>query len=318
MIGKIIVGKSFGGCVRYVVQKEKVEVLYGEGIRLENTVQITRDFNMQRKLNPELGQAVAHVSLNFSTNDKDRLTNEVMLEMAREYLKEMNIRDTQVLIVRHNDANHPHCHLIYNRVDNHGKTISDAYQRKKNSKVCKDMTLRYGLYMAEGKSLVNRLALKGPDKQKYQMHDIIRAASLTARNWEQFEKFLEKQGVMLQYKYAGKTAKVQGVSFKMGEYSFKGSELDRNLSFGKLDKMFEVNQGLKQAVRAERIDEGQSGSLANQLREAIAGNSYKEGLLDILLNSEIYIAPEPEPFRLRKKRKAGAKSKARVSADNHQ
>lgn len=310
MIGKIIVGKSFGGCVRYVVKKEKAEVLYGEGIRLENTSQMTRDFNMQRKLNPELGQAVAHISLNFSAGDRDRLTNEVMLEMAKEYLKKMGIKDTQVLIVRHNYAKHPHCHLIYNRVDNHGKTISDAYQRRKNIKVCRDMTLKYGLQMAQGKSLVNRLALKGADKQKYLMHDRVRAASLTARNWEQFGKLLEKQGVMLQYKYAGKTAKVQGVSFKMGEYSFKGSELDRNLSFGKLDKMFEVNQGLRQAVRAERIDEGQSGSLADQLREAIADNSYREGLLDILLNSEIYVAPEPEPCRLRKKKKGQVKEQS--------
>lgn len=303
MIGKIVVGKSFGGCVRYVVQKEKAKVLYGEGIRLENTPQMTRDFNMQRKLKPELGQAVAHISLNFSITDKHRLTNEVMLEMAKEYLKGMNIKDTQVLIVRHNDADHPHCHLIYNRVDNHGKTIPDAYQFRKNVKVCKDMTLKHGLHIAVGKSKVNRLALKGADKQKYIMHDLIRTAGLTSRNWKQFEKQLAKQGITLQFKYAGKTAQVQGVSFKMGEYSFKGSELDRNLSFGKLDKMFEVNQGLQQAVKTERIDEGQSRSLANQLREAIADNSYQEGLLDILLRSEMYIEPDPEPFWLKKKKK---------------
>ena len=33
-------------------------------------------------------------------------------------------------------------------------------------------------------------------------------------------------------------ARVQGVSFSKGEYTFKGSEIDRSFSFSKLDKCF--------------------------------------------------------------------------------
>ena len=163
MIGKLAAGKNFGGCVRYVEQKQGSEVLYGEGIRLEDTAKMTRDFNMQRLLNPLLEKAVAHISLNFSTNDQDKLDNETMLKLAKEYLEKMDIRNTQVLIVRHNDAAHPHCHIIYNRVDNNGKTISDSFQHRKNVAVCKEMTLKHGLYISEGKDKVNRLALKGTD-----------------------------------------------------------------------------------------------------------------------------------------------------------
>ncbi|KAB6165751.1 mobilization protein, partial [Bacteroides xylanisolvens] len=38
--------------------------------------------------------------------------------------------------------------------------------------------------------------------------------------------------------YKGQTGEIQGVSFSKGEYTFKGSEIDRNFSFSKLDKCF--------------------------------------------------------------------------------
>ena len=58
MIGKPITGKSFGGCVRYVLDKKDATVLHGEGVRLHDTRSITQDFNLQRKTRPELGKAV--------------------------------------------------------------------------------------------------------------------------------------------------------------------------------------------------------------------------------------------------------------------
>ena len=85
------------------------------------------------------------------------------------------------------------------------------------------MTLSHGLHMAIGKTLVSRQALKGTDQKKYQMHDMIRSVSLTAKNWKQFEKQLASKGIEMQFKYAGQTRTVQGISFKMGDYLFKGS-----------------------------------------------------------------------------------------------
>lgn len=311
MIGKIVTGKSFGGCVGYVVEKNQAEVLYGDGIRLENRMQMTHDFNMQRKLKPELGKAVAHISLNFSETDKDKLTNDKMLEMAKEYLQKMNIKDTQVLIVRHHDAQHPHCHLIYNRVDNYGKTIPDSYQYKKNVAVCKGMTLKHGLHIAPGKSKVNRKALKGSDKEKYLIHDLVKSVTFKAKNWKQFEAGLAKNGITLQFKYAGTTDKIQGVSFKKGEYTFKGSELDRSMSFSKLDHSFSINAGLNKSVNTQSTGNDYSPSLADQLREAIHSDKHQDNLLDALFSPQIYIEPDPEPFWIKKIRKGQDKSQGR-------
>ena len=41
MIGKVIIGKSFGGCIRYVVQKHDAAVLDSAGIRIQEASQMT-------------------------------------------------------------------------------------------------------------------------------------------------------------------------------------------------------------------------------------------------------------------------------------
>src|ERR1700743_595900 len=103
MIGKVITGKSFGGCIRYVVQKHDAEILDSAGIRIQEANQMVNDFNLQRKFNPSLGKAVGHIVLSWSVNDAAKLNDQVMVTLAKEYLHKMKIRDTQYLFVKHND-----------------------------------------------------------------------------------------------------------------------------------------------------------------------------------------------------------------------
>ena len=41
--------------------------------------------------------------------------------MAREYMEKMGIKDTQYIIGRHFDKEHPHVHIAFNRIDNNGR-----------------------------------------------------------------------------------------------------------------------------------------------------------------------------------------------------
>lgn len=167
MIGKIPKpGKSFGGCIEYNVLKKEAAILYADGVRIDKTAHIIADFNMQRKMNPGLGQAVGHISLSWSPEDKDKLNDEKMVSIAKEYLQKMKILDTQLLIVKHKDRAHPHIHIVYNRVNNEGKTIPDSFQHLKNIKISKELTLKHGMHIGQGKEKVNRQQLKGIDKLK--------------------------------------------------------------------------------------------------------------------------------------------------------
>ena len=41
--------------------------------------------------------------------------------------------------------------IAFNRIDNNGNTISDKHERLRNTRICKELTLKYGLHMANGK-----------------------------------------------------------------------------------------------------------------------------------------------------------------------
>jgi hypothetical protein len=300
MIGKIPKpGKSFGGCIEYNVLKKEAAILYADGVRIDKIAHTIVDFNMQRKMNPGLGQAVGHIALNWSPDDKERLNDEKMVSIAKEYLQKMKIQDTQILMVRHKDKEHPHIHIVYNRVDNEGKTIPDNFQHYKNIKISKELTLKHGMHMGQGKEKVNRQQLKGIDKLKYELHDTIKAVSQKVSMVE-LKQELAKQGIGMQFKYKSGTTEIQGISFSKGQYKFKGSEIDRSLSYGKLRKQIEQQAQQKQAVE-------QRPSLAQQLREVInkqpgKEQSHHQPIFNPFGHLPV-ITPEPdEPYRRRKRK----------------
>lgn len=306
MMGKVMTGRSFGGCVRYNLQKPDAILLDSHGLREDNMQTIIDDFNLQRKTNAALGKAVGHIALSWSVEDKRRLSSDNMAEVARLYMEQMGISDTQYLIVQHNDRPHPHLHIVYNRVDDFGKTISDQFHKQRNAKVCKDITLTYGYHYAGGKEKVNRERLNGSDALKYELYDQITKAVGRAKNWQQLKQFLDKQGISTLFKYKSGTKEIQGVSFSRYDVQMKGSQIDRSLSYGNINKQLILNN---KPIRQEQSTTA-TPSLADQLRQKISerqsgsqAETYSP-VLDIMqsfLDMAASITPEPEPYRKKRK-----------------
>jgi hypothetical protein len=301
MMGKPITGRSFGGCIRYVVDKQAAKILAAEGVRMQNASTLTQDFNLQRKMRPELGKAVGHLVLSWSKEDLSKLSDEIMVERAKEYMEKVGIRNTQYVIVRHSDRNHPHLHLVYNRVDNNGKTITDKNNFAKNVKACKEITLKHGYHLGEGKDMVNRQALKGKEKIRYELYDAIKAAMKTATTWKGMEAELAKQGIGIAYKFRSGTKDVQGISFEKGDIKMKGSAIDRSLSYAKIDANLNRNQHVHLYHAAMKANEP---LVANQFREAIRQSIQAEyhhspdggkGLLQFLLEPQ-FVGAAPDPM----------------------
>lgn len=241
MIGKVMQRAAFKGCVRYVMNKQEAKMIAADGVLLSNTDSIIRSFNTQRLMKPNIKHPVGHISLSYLPDDTDRLTNGVMVGLAKEYMQEMNITDTQYIIVRHYDNGNPHVHIVYNRINNNGKVISDKNDRYRNEAVCKKIKNKYGLSYGKGKDKVKQHKLRGKDKTKYQVYNAAKDSLSKSTDWNDFEKLLKGKGVTLSYKYKGQTNEVQGISFTIDDVTFKGSEVDRNFSYLKLDKQLKDN-----------------------------------------------------------------------------
>lgn len=213
MVGKVIFASSFSGTVGYVM-KEESRILEAEGVMPPEVKDMAQDFKDQTLLNPRLKNTVGHISLSFSPKDAPRMTDALMTQIAKEYMQKMGITDTQYLLARHLDQPHPHCHLVYNRVGKNGQTISDKNIKIRNAKVCRELTEKYGLYLAPGKDDVRRERLREPDKTRYEIYDAIKGNLPKCKNWNELEGKLKEQGIGVRYKYCGNTGRKQGVLFR--------------------------------------------------------------------------------------------------------
>ncbi|QIK53125.1 relaxase/mobilization nuclease domain-containing protein [Dysgonomonas sp. HDW5B] len=272
MMAKITSGSDFKGAVNYIMDDKKdAKLIAASGVRYKDKDSIIRSFICQSRLNPKKVVCVGHVSLDFSAQDKDDLTNEKMLKIAGEYLQKMKIVNTQYIIVRHFDKPHPHIHICYNRIDNDGKTIEDGNERRRSTAICKELTKKYGLYFASGKENVNLHRLKEPDKSKYEVYGILSEHVPLCKNWQQLIDVLNKKGIQVKFKYKGETDEIQGITFLKNGYSFNGSKVDRMFSYSKINNQLEYNNKSDQRQNRQTQYQGTSSN----------SNTFESALEDI-------------------------------------
>ena len=305
MIAKIVKGKGFKGVINYVLDKAKqTEMIAAEGVRYKSRESIIRSFVAQTGLNPKVSKTVGHISLDFSVQDKDKLINSKMVQIAKEYMAAMGITNTQYIIGRHHDKQHPHIHIIFNRIDNNGKTVSDKNDRYRSEKICKKLTEKHGLYFAQGKENVNRHSLKEPDKTKYEIYDALKATVPKCKNWKDLHTELKRQGIAISFKYKANTNEVQGIRFEKNGNVFNGSKIDRQFSYSKI--AFQ----LKQNDRAHNNPVNQNHR-HSQTRSGILDNgSALSGLFDIQLSGTECDPDEAEllkQHKYKKKKRKGLK-----------
>lgn len=246
MYGKILHGSSFGGLVNYVNDSRKKATLVAasDGINLTNNQTITDSFVMHAGLSSRTKKPVAHFVLAFSPHDAPRIDNILLGQFANEYLQKMGYDDNQFVAFRHYDKEHPHIHIVVNRVNFKGKCTKDAHEKDKNVKVCKDLTRKYGLYIASEKEVVKIQRLRTMDAIRYQMMHAVKESLQVSYNWKDFENELAKLGISLRFRYNTTTNGIEGVSFtidkdKIGsrmrhDISFSGKQLDASLTLSNI------------------------------------------------------------------------------------
>lgn len=308
MIAKIIKGADFGGVINYMLSKQggKAMVLASNNIGFTDQNLCVREFALQASMRPNVQKPVCHTILSFSSSDTERLTDDVMVKIANEYLEKMGYGDTQSLIVRHSDRHHPHLHICINRIGNNGKTISDHNEKYRSTKVCRELTERYGLTIGEGKQEVNRSRLRGEDKLRYDIFDTIKSILLQSQTWKDFVAGLEQQGITTRFKTKGNTDVVQGIIFEKDGCSFSGSKIDRTCSFSRLNAEIEQNSHKQEKTNLQNepmVDSVDESYFITDLSEAI---------------SEVFSMPTPsngvdvDELRFQKKLRNRANRKRRI------
>ena len=241
MIAKIKTRVDFGGIVNYAndqkSKKKCATLLAHEGVCAISNKLIADSFYLQASMRPKVKSPVKHVSLAFSPQDTirfpdDEKGNALIVEIAKKWMEQMGIRNTQYIIARHHDTKHPHCHLVFNRINNEGNLISDSNERIRNAKVCRALTKEYGLYFAHKNSKArNKSRLRPHQLRKYNLRTSTLDALTVSRSWYDFFRMLKEKGIDVRLNHAENSDKIRGISFCMDGFSIAGSKLDSDLSF---------------------------------------------------------------------------------------
>lgn len=308
MIGKQTKGTSFGGCVRYVLKEEKSKLL--EAVGVEGTPeQMAEQFMLQTLLNDKVKNIVGHTSLNFSSEDSARIKSDdaLMLNIAHDYMKLMGIENTQYIIARHIDREHPHCHIVFNRVDNDGKTISDKNDFRRNERVCKMLTAKYRLHFANGKDHIKEERLHPYDKAKHEIYKALKEELSQVQNWADLKDALADRDIDMKFKVSRTTREIQGIKFEYNGFSFSGSKISREFSYLNIDNRLEQNAWESSFKYPKQGFTNKDEEVQQSVSQFDNGSSISLGLLNGSSSYDATAAEDAEFNRLMKKKKAKRK-----------
>lgn len=149
MISKIVKGRGFRGAISYAVMgKAKSGVVRGHVIGSNMAGRTPRElaseFGAFRKLRPALGKAVFHASLSLAPGDR-MLTDTEFADLGQRYLAAMGFDESPFVIIRHNDTEHAHIHLLACRINASGEVVSDKQDYKRAEAVVRKLETAFGL-----------------------------------------------------------------------------------------------------------------------------------------------------------------------------
>jgi hypothetical protein len=226
-----------------------------------------------------------------------------MAAIATEYLEQMKIINTQFLVVKHIDKNYLHLHILANLVDNNGEVIKDNWIGLRGKKIAQKLTRKYKLKQALSKDIskINLESLNQKESNKYVIYQAILEALPNCNYVKDLEVMLLKKKIETLYKYKGQTTELQGISFKIGDYKFKGSDIDRKFSINNLQK-FCYNQRVKGLLKKP---ESKYSHLLPQRSDSEIKNVKDKGrdLFNLLMKIEKNEQGNDADFILRKKKR---------------
>jgi len=273
MVAEVTTGNGFRGTISYVKKEhekdlpldKKPEIIEENNI-YGDTQKMAQQMRFVSNGNTRVSRPVLHISLNFHKDEK--LTPQQEQKAVKSVLKELGVKEDthQYLIAKHNDAGHPHYHIVLNKVDLNGKNIDTSYIKNKMQVICDKIEQEQGLRRTEGRTVMyDPTKEKGyrfatsEEKAKYReankktISDKNPKNAIVKRNIEKqvaealqdrgvnspehFKASLQQKGIDV--KFTENKNGISGVSFRYQEVSIKGSQI--NAKWGDLDKSLTTN-----------------------------------------------------------------------------
>lgn len=303
MVAKITIPKSIEAALNYnekKVQKGAAQCLYAANYLNDapkmNFHQKLDGFEKNNRLNKMATTKTLHVSLNFDPSEK--LSENKLVEIASVYMDKIGFGEQPFLVYKHEDAGHPHIHIVSTTIKEDGSRINTHnIGRNQSEKARKEIEQIYGLVKAERQLQLIRPGIKPVDVEK-----VIYGKSETKRSISnvvgavfgqyKFTSLPEFNAALKQFNVIADRGKEEGRIYKNRGLVYRILDADGNKvgvpikasSIGckpildNLEKKFTANEPVKEALKQRTknaIDGCLQGSMGN-MKSLVAALEQKQ------------------------------------------
>lgn len=297
MIGKIIIGKSFRGCLNYCLDKNEAELL-NTNLCYGNKKELITQFNEVRRLNQNLSKPVQHITISLAKGEQ--LDNARLVSIAEDCAKDLGFEKNQYIVIAHHDTGHQHIHIVANRVSFDGKTVKDNHNFRKMAVYCRKMEEKHGLHkvLSPRRYLPKEQRhLPRTDQRKEKIRHDIKKCLAASKKYSEFEMQIKNLGYQV--------SKARGIAFTDPQkVRVKGSDVGYSLA--KIEKILSLHPQQKEtALYQERLNAIKGSSIQQestniQLKNLETGKQLKE--IEKLLQKPALYQENINPALLKKKR----------------
>ena len=297
MVAKITTPKSIEAALNYnekKVQKGNAVCLHAANYLKEskemNFYQKLAGFERLNSLNERATTKTLHVSLNFDPSEK--LAENKLLKIASDYMQKIGFGNQPYLVYKHEDAGHPHIHIVSTTIKQDGSRINTHnIGRNQSEKARKEIEKMYGLVKAERQQQIAKPGIKAVDIEKaiYGKSETKRSISNVVGaifSQYKFSSMPEFNAALKQFnivadrgKEAGRIYKNRGLVYRILDASgnklgvpIKASSISCKPILDNLEKKFAANETAKESLKPfvkTKLDEciSQSPSSMKELME---------------------------------------------------
>lgn len=205
MVAKINIGSNLYGALAYNQEKvdEGLGKILGANLVFEptdgkfNVSECMDDFMQFVPAHFRTEKPVFHVSLN--PHPDDRLTDEQLTDIGREYMERLGYGNQPYLIFKHEDIGREHIHIVSLRVDSNGKKIDSYKEHERSKEITEHLERKYNLHPAEGQKRSEQWELTPVDASKGDLKKQIAAVIKPLASMYHFQSMGEYKAVLSLY-----------------------------------------------------------------------------------------------------------------------
>jgi hypothetical protein len=102
-----------------------------------------RSFEPYLAANNRTEKPVIHISLN--PDPREQVTDEKLQVIAEDYMEQMGYGNQPFVVFKHTDIDRSHIHIVSVCIDEEGRKISDAFEKRRSVKISRALEEKYGL-----------------------------------------------------------------------------------------------------------------------------------------------------------------------------